>query len=103
MYRSDECDNIAFAEPIDYYISVAVPGGAGKEVGFGILLALTLRAVAGNGELAKTALAFGLNFGIGSQSAGLAVILPATKNLFNIEFTFLSWFVGFRVPVVLLL
>ena len=67
---SDECDHIALAEPIGDHICVAVPGGAGKEVGFGILLALALRAVAGNGELAKTALAFGLDFGIGSQSAG---------------------------------
>ena len=67
---SDECHHIALAEPIDDHICVAVLGGAGKEVGFGILLALALRAVAGNDELAKTALAFGLDFGIGSQSAG---------------------------------
>lgn len=57
------------AEPIDDHISVAIPGGAGKEVGFGVFLALTLRAVASNGELAEAVLANGLDFGIGSHSA----------------------------------
>lgn len=66
---SDECHHIALSEPINDHISVAVPGDAGKEVSFGILLVLTLWTVAGNGELAKTVLAFGLNFGIDSQSA----------------------------------
>ena len=69
MYRSDECDNIAFAEPIDYYISVAVPGDAGKEVGFGFLLTLTLRTLTSDSELAKPVFTFGLNFGISSHSA----------------------------------
>ena len=36
---------------------------------FGIFLALTLRAVASNGELAETVLANGLDFRIGSHSA----------------------------------
>ena len=69
MDCSDECDHIALAKPIDDYICVAVPGGAGEKVGFGIFLALAFWTVAGNRELAKTALAFGLDFGIGSESA----------------------------------
>ena len=57
------------AEPIDDHIGVTVPGGAGEEVCLGSLLALTLRAVAGNGELAEAVLANGLDFRIGSHSA----------------------------------
>jgi len=57
------------AEPIDDHISVAVPGSAGEEVCLGSLLALTLRAVTGNGELAEAVLSNGLDFGIGSHSA----------------------------------
>ena len=50
--RADERYHIALAKPINDHISVAVPSGAGKEVGFGIFLALTLRAVASDSELA---------------------------------------------------
>ena len=61
--------SISLAEPIDDHISVAVPGGAGEEGCLGRLLTVTLRAVAGNGELAEAVLSNGLDFGIGSQSA----------------------------------
>lgn len=60
---------MVLAKPIDDHIGVAVPGGAGKEVGFGIFLALTLRAVAGDRELAEAVLANSLDFRIGSHSA----------------------------------